>query len=110
MITVANASALSVAANGKSAEQVTGTYQNVGAGVISLVAKASATGLNATLSCGGVPLINDQPIPFTGTAGTISINDNVLVAQIVNGGKIELSFRNTTGGALTVDYMCLYQP
>lgn len=110
MITVANASALSVAANSKSAEQVSGTYQNVGPGALILVAKASATGLNASLSCGGVPLINDQPIPFTGTAGTISINDNVLVAQLVNGGKIECTFRNTTGGALTVDYMVMYQP
>jgi hypothetical protein len=110
MITVANGSVVSVAANTKSAEQVTGTYQNIGPGVLILVAKAAATGMNVTLSCGGIPLISDQAIPYTGTAGTISINDNVLVTQLVNGGKVECSFRNTTAGAVTVDYMVLYQP
>lgn len=110
MITVANGSALSVAANSKSAEQVTGTYQNIGPGGVILVTKASATGLNVTLTCGGVPLVNDQIIPYTGTAGTISLNDNVLISQLVEGGKLELTFRNTTGGAVTVDYMLLYQP
>ena len=110
MIVVASGSATSVAANTKSAEQVTGTYQNVSGGALILIAKSSATGMNCSLSCGGVPLVNDAIIPYTGTAGTMSINDNVLVSQLVAGGKVELTFRNTTGGALTVGYLLQFQP
>lgn len=110
MLIVGSGSALSVAANSKSAEQISGTYQNIGAGVLILACRGSATGMNVSLSCGGVPLVVDQAIPYTGTAGAISINDHVLVSQLVNGGKIEASFRNTTGGALTVDWIVAYQP
>jgi len=110
MITVASGSTFSVAANTKSAEQVTGTYQNVNAGALILIAKSSVTGMNVSLSCGGVPLINDSVIPYFGATGGLSINDNVLVSQLVNGGKVELTFRNTTGGAVTVDYLLNFQP
>lgn len=107
-IVVASGTALSTAANTKSAELVTGTYQNVGKGKVTLVAKGSATGMNATLLVGGVALVNDQAIPFTGTAGTISSVDNVVASQLMSGGKIEFSLRNTTGGALTTDYMIYF--
>ena len=107
-ITVANGSAVSVAANTKSADQVTGTYQFIGKGTVTLVAKSSATGMYATLLVGGVALINDQPIPFTGTAGTISINDNAVVSQLMAGGRVEFYLRNSTAGAVTTDYMILF--
>jgi hypothetical protein len=109
MIVVASGTALSVSANAVSAEQVSGTYQIVPGGTVVLVTKGSATGLNVSLTVGGVPLCVDAPIPYTGTAGTISINDNVMVSQPVAGGKCELKFRNTTGGALTADYLLLFQ-
>ncbi len=76
-ITIVSGTALSTAANTKTADLVSGTYQNIGRGKVTLVAKGSATGMYATLLVGGVALINDQPIPYTGTAGTISINDNI---------------------------------
>lgn len=107
-VVVAAGSAVSVAANTKSADQVTGQYQFVGKGTITLACKGSATGLNVTCRVGGISLVDDQPIPFTGTAGTISINDNIMANQRMAGGRVELFFRNTTGGALTADYNLAY--
>jgi hypothetical protein len=107
-VVIAAGSAVSVAANTKSADQVTGQYQFVGAGTITLACKGSATGLNVTCRVGGMALVDDQPIPFTGTAGTISIADNIMANQRMAGGRVELFFRNTTGGALTADYNLAY--
>ena len=97
-------SAVSVAANTKTSNQISGNYEFVGQGTHTLACKASATGLNVTYSVAGVTLVDDQPVPFTGTAGTLSINDNIMVNQRAPAGRCQLTFRNTTGGALTVDY------
>lgn len=109
-VVVASGSATSVAANTKSADQVTGRNQYVGKGRIQLIAKTSATGMNYTLNIGGVALIDDQIVPYTGTAGTISVNDNVVLDQVVAGGRVELFLRNTTAGALTNDYIIYFTP
>jgi len=109
-IVVNTQTALSTAANTKSADLVTGRNQYVQKGRLQLFAKGSATGMNITLNCGGVALMDDQAIPFTGTAGTLSTNDNGLVDQVVSGGRVEIFLRNTTGGALTTDILCLFTP
>ena len=109
-IVVASGSAVSIAANTKSADQVSGRNQYVGKGRIQLIAKTSATGMNYTLSVGGVTLIDDNIVPFTGTAGTIDVNANVVLDQVVSGGRVELFLRNTTGGALTNDYIIYFTP
>lgn len=109
-IVVAAGTAVSTAANTKSGDQVSGTYQFIGKGKLTLVAKGSATGMYLSCLVAGVPIVNDQPIPYTGTAGTISVNDNIVASQVVNGGRVELYIRNTTGGALTTDYILLYDP
>lgn len=109
-IVVASGSAVSVAANTKSSDQVSGRNQYVGKGRVQLIAKTSATGMNYTLNVGGVALIDDQIVPYTGTAGTLSVNDNVILDQVVSGGRVELYLRNTTGGALTNDYIVYFTP
>ncbi len=109
-VTVASTSALSVAANAKSAEQVSGQYEFVGRGVFTLIAKASATGLNISSSVGGISLVDDKPIPFTGTAGTLDTSANVIASQILNGGRVSLTARNTTVGALTLDSIVMFEP
>lgn len=109
-VVVAAGTAVSTAANTKSADQVSGTYQFVGKGKLTLAAKGSATGMNVQLLVGGVPLVNDMPVPYTGTAGTISVNDNIIASQSIAGGRIEFYLRNTTGGALTTDYLLLFEP
>lgn len=105
---MANGTALSVAGNGTSTEQVaSSTYQFVPfTGVASLAARGSATGLNIQLAAAGQTLCNNQPIPFTGTAGAISVVDHeVVYFPVEEGSRIELRFQNTTAGALTVDYI-----
>lgn len=105
-----NATALSVSANSTSAEQVqTSTYQFVPfTGTAYLACRGSATGLNVQLAAGGQTLCNDQAIPYTGTAGAISVIDHELVSfPVEEGSRIELKFRNTTAGALTVDYVLM---
>jgi len=112
MTMVVSISAVSVAANTKSADQLNGTdLQNAPFnGVLRVAAKCSATGLNHTLTAGGVILVNDQPIPFTGTAGTISTQDNTTIPGVFvpAGAKIQSTFRNTTGGALTIDAIYMF--
>lgn len=109
-IVVGSGSALSVAANSKSADQITGVHQFVDAGKLQLIAKASATGLNVTLNVASVPLVDDKVIIFTGPAGTISVADNIVVEQNIAGGRVELTFRNTTAAAITVDWILYYTP
>jgi hypothetical protein len=109
-VVVASATTFSVAANTKSAEQVTGDYMFIGKGKLTLAARASVTGMNITLAVGGVPVINDSASAYFGATGALSINDHVVCSQIVNGGKVSLTFRNTTGGAVTVDYLLLFEP
>ena len=104
-VIVASGSAVSTAANTKSAEFVTGQYQHVSKGVFTLIAKASATGLNITCTIGGVSLADDTSIPYTGTAGTLDASANIIASQILPGGRCQLNVRNTTGGAITVDYI-----
>jgi len=112
-IVVASATTLSLTTGSKSAEQVSGDNQYVGKGRIQFIAKASAaaaTGIRASLSVGGIPLINDQLVPFAGTTGTLSVNDNMVLDQMVAGGRVGLTFRNDSAGTLTVDYLVLFTP
>jgi len=112
-IVVASSTTLSLATGVKSAEQVSGDNQYVQRGRIQFAAKAqtaAATGIRATLTVGGVPLVNDQLVPFAGSTGTLSINDNMIVDQMVAGGRVGLTFRNDSAGTLTVDYWLGFTP
>ena len=97
-------------ANTKSADLISGSYQFVGKGKITLVGKASAIAMNATLIVGGVSLVNDQAILYYGTAGTVSINDNIICSQVMNGGKVEFYIRNSGAATPTVDWIVLFEP
>lgn len=109
-VVIYSTTALSTAAYTKTADLVSGSYQFVGKGKITLACKGSAIGTNVTLVVGGISLVADQVVPYTGTAGTISINDNIICSQVVNGGRVEFYIRNTTAGALTNDVLLLYEP
>lgn len=107
-LVIVNATALSVAANATSSEQVqTSTYQFIPfTGTLRLACRGSATGLNVNFSAAGQTLCNSQAIPYTGTAGAISLLDHELASVAVEqGSRAELRFINTTAGALTVDYL-----
>jgi hypothetical protein len=112
-IVVASGVTTSLTTGQKSGEQVSGDNQYVGKGRIQFIAKesaAAATGIRATLTVGGVPLINDQMVPFAGATGGLSVNDNMVLDQMVGGGRVGLTFRNDSAGTLTVDYLLLFTP
>lgn len=112
-IVVASGTTTSLTTGLKTSDLVTGRNQYVGKGRIQLVAKASAaaaTGILATLNVGGVALIDDQMVPFAGTTGTLSTADNMVIDQVVAGGRVELFFRNNSAGTLTVDYAVYFTP
>lgn len=103
-----NGTALSVGANATSSEQVSSsTYQFVPfTGMARLAVRSSATGINVQLAAAGQTLVNNQPTPFTGTSGAISVLDHEIAEfPVEEGSRIELRFANTTAGALTVDYL-----
>ncbi len=109
-VVVDTETALSTAANTKTLDLVSGQYEFVGKGKFTLAAIGSATGMTVELRIGGITVVADQQIPWTGTAGTLSIADNVMASQTLDGGRVELFLRNTTGGALTVDLILLFDP
>lgn len=109
-VVIASGTTVSVAANTKSADQVDGQFQNVGKGKFTLLAFPSATGMNITCSVGGINLVNDLPSPYFGTTGSMDASAHVVTSQVMAGGRVELFFRNTTGGALTVDYVLMFEP
>jgi len=109
-VVIASGTATSVLTGVKTADQVSGTYQFIGKGKVTLAARGSATGMNVTCLVGGIALVNDQPVPYTGTAGAISINDHIICSQSVQGGRVEFYLRNTSGGTLTTDWILLFEP
>jgi len=109
-LVVASGTAVSTAANTKSADQVSGQYQHVGRGKFTLIALGSATGMNVDCRVGGISLVADEAVPYTGTAGTIDASANIMANQVLNGGRVELFLRNTTGGALTTDFILFFEP
>lgn len=112
-IVISSGVATSLTTGSKSSELVTGQNQYVGRGTITLIAKqtgVAATGIRGTLSVGGVPLMNDALIPYGGTAGTLSLNDNIVLSQVVNGGYVSFTARNDSAGTLTFDHVIQFTP
>jgi len=97
--------ALSVAANAVSTNQVAGQLFEflTRRSKMVLAAASSAVGINVTLAVGGILLINDQPISQANRFPVIP--DDVAAVEVTGPGRIILTFRNTTGGALTVNWL-----
>jgi len=113
-ILVASGTTYSLTTGLKSADLVTGRNQFVGKGRLQLVAKQSVVagglGVRATLNCGGVALADDAMIPYGGTTGTMNARDNIIIDQVVAGGRVELFLRNDSAGTLTTDYAIWFTP
>jgi hypothetical protein len=96
---------LSVAANAVSADQLLNQIPQFlqGPVVVRMRAIASAAGLNMTLILDGRIRVFDQGIANIGVAGSPVILPDHLVGEFpFGGGRTILTFRNTTGGAITV--------
>jgi len=72
-------------------------------GRVSLYATGSATGLRTTLLIGGRAVIQDNAIGLQNRFPVIP-DDFVVKAAGGPGARLYLTFRNTTGGALTAFY------
>jgi len=110
MIPIATGMTVSTAANTTASITVNKSYEFLGKGRLIFAAKCQAIGMQVNLLVGGVQLARNNAIFFTGTTGTLSLADNVLIDQRVNGGRVELEIVNTTGGALTTDYYLGFEP
>lgn len=109
-LVVYSTNSLSTAAYTKTANLVSGTYEFIGKGRLNLAARGSATGMNVSLSVGGIFIIDDQPIVAFGAAGSLSQVDHAICSQMVSGGRVILQLRNTTAGALTTDVLLTFDP
>lgn len=92
----------SVAANATVANAVSGKLHEFLAGpaVIRLYATASAVGLNMTMQVAGVTVFNDQEVNAQNRMPIVP--DDFVVETVGPGGaRIVLSYRNTTGAAIT---------
>lgn len=90
---------VSVAANSVSANVLAGQlYEFVSAINVTVSVTGSATGLRTTFIC-GVPLINDQAINLQNRFPLVP--DDIIHSGQVPGGRMVLTARNTTAGALT---------
>lgn len=96
---------VSVGANSVSLNVLAGQlYEFVEPGTpITLSVIGVATGIRVTYIC-GIPLINDQAIRFRATADFPLIPDDILLNNAVPGGRQVLTFRNTTGAAVVVQW------
>jgi len=94
---------LSVAANAVSANQLAGQlYEFIDRPMpVLLAATSSAVGINVTFLVGGVAIVNDQPISQANRFPVLP--DDIVTALRRARGRLVLTFRNTTGGALTVN-------
>ena len=110
MIPIETGITVSTAAYTKSANLITGRNQFLGKGRIVVAALGSAIGLNLSLSVGGVPLMDDKPLPNFAATGTLNQKDHVIIDQVIAGGTAEMYLRNTTVGALTCDYIVYFSP
>lgn len=92
---------VSVGANSVSSNVLAGNLYEFLAGPAALTVSAtgSATGLRATLLVAGVSLIQDQAIGLQNRFPLIP--DDMLTQERVPGGRMILTFRNGTAGALT---------
>ena len=94
----------SLGANAVSTNQAQGTLEEfvTRPSYCRLAAASSATGINTTLIVGRTALCNDQFISLANRFPVIP--DDVVVEHTVNRGRLVLTFRNTTAGALTVNW------
>ena len=112
-VLVASGVTFSLTTGLKSDDLVTGRHQYLGKGRLQLVAlgsAAAATGIRATLNVAGVSLADDQLVPFTGTTGSLSVNDHVMIDQMIAGGRVEFFLRNDSAGTLTTDFAIWFTP
>jgi hypothetical protein len=97
-------SALSVAANGVSANLYAGKlYEFVGPCTVRVRISAAAAGLQATLLANGVAVVPDQAVSSSNRWPVLP--DDMVVQFPFDGGRLIMTIRNTTAGAITFNHV-----
>lgn len=96
---------LSVAANSTSTNRCAGlTHEFLDRPAALIVAAAAAAvGLNLSFLVAGVALVDDQSVSQANRFPLVP--DDIVASEEVDGGRLILRFRNTTGGAIIVHWM-----
>ena len=96
---------VSVGANAVSSNVLAGQlYEFPSPGTpVRVSALGAATGIRVTM-ISAVPIINDQAINFNATSQFPIIPDNIVGSFRHRGGRLVLTFRNTTAGAIVVGW------
>lgn len=76
---------------------------------VQLRASATATGLNTNFNIGGEQQAVDTLVPFSNRF-PIAPDDTLLTTSGMKGERLFLTFRNTTGGSLTVNWAVEIMP
>lgn len=74
--------------------------------------RATAVGMVATLTSGSDTLQEESPVQAGGTAGVTPnrLNTEPVVDQAAAGDRLKARYRNTSGGAVTIDGMIVITP
>jgi len=72
---------------------------------VSVLARATAVGMVNTYTSGSETIVEESPVQAGGTLGVIpsSLNTPVQGWHAAAGDLLKLSYRNTTGGDVTID-------
>jgi hypothetical protein len=112
-VIIASQTGLSVAANSKSVDQVSGSYQFLPfPAELIIYGRASVTGMNLQLFVNGKAMVNDLPFGFFGATGSLSKKDHEMssIFPVPEGSRVEVYCRNTTAGAVTADFIVEAEP
>jgi hypothetical protein len=88
----------------ETANQVKATYDYIGAGKLLLYVYPLANTCRVNLFVNGVQILRNEQIAWFGTSGSMDTSAHLVTAVNTLGGRIELTFVDTTG-ASTVDFL-----
>jgi len=107
---ISSAVTLQTLAYTKTANLITGRNQFLPKGIITIIARGSAIGMNCSFMVGGVAIVDDLVIPYFGATGALDASVHIVATQAIAGGVAEFYLRNTTVGNLTTDHTVLFTP
>ena len=79
---------------------------------VGVIARATAVGMVAVYTSGSETIVEESPVQAGGTAGVIpsALNTTPQGWRAAGGDLLKLSYRNTTGGTITMDGIIEIEP
>ena len=81
-------------------------------GILKINHNATGTGIVCTVAAQNKQIAQEQPVPAGGTAGVFPTDFSAvpILEPVVRGERISCRYRNTSGGALTVNTVVDFTP